>query len=100
MRPGLFGSGLFGGLAAGFLGASLLGLLFGRGLFGGMAGLASIIGLLLQVMLVVIVARLIFAWWQRRNMPAPAYAAATGLGFGGLSGMLGGINAPPAGVGL
>jgi Tim44-like domain len=62
-----------------------------------MAGFASIIGLLLQVMLVVIVARLIFAWWQRRNMPAPAYAAATGHSFGGLSGLLGGTNATPAG---
>jgi predicted lipid-binding transport protein (Tim44 family) len=71
----LFGGGLFGGIAAGFLGADLFGLLFGQGLFGGMAGFASIIGLLLQVMLVVIVARLIFAWWQRRSMPAPAYAA-------------------------
>src|SRR6202162_2040237 len=74
-RPGLFGSGLFGGLAAGFLGAGLFGLMFGHGLFGGMAGLASVIGLLLQVVLVVIVARLIFAWWQRRTIPAPAYAA-------------------------
>ena len=100
IRPGLFGGGLFGGLAAGFLGAGLFGLLFGHGLFGGMAGFASIIGLLLQVLLVVIVARLIFAWWRRRNIPAPAYAAAhpaTGHSFGGLSGMLGGANAPPAG---
>jgi predicted lipid-binding transport protein (Tim44 family) len=100
MRPGFFGGGLFGGIAAGFLGAGLFGLLFGQGLFGGMAGFTSIIGLLLQVMLVVIVARLIFAWWQRRNMPAPAYAAAnpaTGHGFGGLSGMLGSTNAPTAG---
>ena len=76
IRPGLFGGGLFGGSAAGFLGAGLFGLLFGQGFFGGMVGFASIIGLPLQVMLVVIVARLIFAWWQRRNMPAPAYAAA------------------------
>jgi predicted lipid-binding transport protein (Tim44 family) len=100
MRPGFLGGGLFGGIAAGFLGAGLFGLLFGHGHFGGMAGFASIIGLLLQVMLVVIVARLVFAWWQRRNMPAPAYAAAhpaTGHSFGGLSGMLGGTNAPPAG---
>jgi predicted lipid-binding transport protein (Tim44 family) len=100
MRPGFFGGGLFGGIAAGFLGAGLFGLLFGQGLFGGMAGFTSIIGLLLQVMLVVIVARLIFAWWQRRNMPAPAYAAAhpaTGHGFGGLTGMLGSTNEPPAG---
>jgi hypothetical protein len=87
---GLFGGGLFGGIAAGFLGAGLFGLLFGQGFFGGMAGFASIIGLLLQVVLVVIVARLIFAWWQRRNMSAPAYAAArpaTGRNFGGLGGM-------------
>jgi predicted lipid-binding transport protein (Tim44 family) len=99
MRPGFFGGGLFGGFAGGFLGAGLFGLLFGHGLFGGMGGFASIIGLLLQVMLVVIVARLIFAWWQRRNTLAPAYAAArpaTGHGFGGLGGMLGGTQAPPA----
>src|SRR6202158_3552524 len=103
IRPSLFGGGLFGGLAAGFLGAGLFGLLFGHGLFGGMTGFASIIGLLLQVVLVVIVARLVFAWWQRRNMPAPAYAAAhpvTGHSFGGLSGMLGGANVPPTGAAL
>src|SRR6202045_1883965 len=34
-RPGM---GLFGGLAAGFLGAGLLGMLFGGGLFGGLGG--------------------------------------------------------------
>jgi len=97
-RPGLFGGGLFGGLAAGFLGAGLFGMLFGHGLFGGMGGFASIIGLLLQVVLVVVVARLIFAWWQRRNMPEPAYAAAhpaTGHGFAELGGMLG--SSAPAG---
>jgi predicted lipid-binding transport protein (Tim44 family) len=97
MRPGFFGGGMFGGIAAGFLGAGLFGLLFGHGLFGGMAGFASIVGLVFQVVLVVVVARLIFAWWQRRNMPAPAYAAAhpaTGHSFGGLNGMLGGSKVP------
>jgi predicted lipid-binding transport protein (Tim44 family) len=97
-RPGLFGGGLFGGLAAGFLGAGLFGMLFGHGLFGGMAGFASILGLILQVVLVVVVARLIFAWWQGRNAPRPAYAAAhpaTGHGFAGLGGMMGG-NTPAA----
>ncbi len=97
-RPGLFGGGMLGGLAAGFIGAGLFGMLFGHGLFGGMGGFASIIGLLLQVALVVIVARLLFAWWQRRNSPAPAYAAAhpaTGHAFGGLGGMLG--SSAPAG---
>lgn len=93
-RPGLFGGGLLGGLAAGFIGAGLFGLLFGHGLFGGMAGFASIIGLLLQVALVVIVGRLLFTWWQRRNMPALAAAhPATGHSFAGLGGMFGG-NAP------
>jgi predicted lipid-binding transport protein (Tim44 family) len=98
-RPGLLGGGLFGGgmlggLAAGFIGAGLFGMLFGHGFLGGMGGFASIIGLLLQVVLVVVVARLIFAWWQRRNMPA--YAGAPGAGghaFGGLGAMPGG-NAP------
>jgi predicted lipid-binding transport protein (Tim44 family) len=98
---GLFaGRGLFGGLAAGFLGAGLLGLLFGHGFFGGMAGFASILGLLLQIVLVVIVGRLIFAWWRRRNMPVPAYAMAkpaTGYSFGDLGGMLNGAGAPPTG---
>jgi predicted lipid-binding transport protein (Tim44 family) len=100
-RPGLFGGrGLFGGIAAGFLGAGLFGLLFGQGFFGGMAGFSSISGLLLQVILIVIVARLIFSWWQRRNMPAAAYAAAhpaTAHSSGGLSEMLGGSTAARAG---
>ena len=55
------------------------------------------------VVLVVIVARLIFAWWQRRNMPAPAYAAAlpaTGHSFGGLGEMLGSTDASAAGASL
>jgi predicted lipid-binding transport protein (Tim44 family) len=75
--PGLFGGyfnrpGLFGGLLGGFLGAGLLGLLLGHGLFGGMGGFASVFGLLLQIILVVFVARMIWGWWQRRQMPAYA----------------------------
>jgi predicted lipid-binding transport protein (Tim44 family) len=75
-RPGFFGSGLFGGLAAGFLGAGLFGLLFGSGLFGGMGGAASFLGLALQLIIVAIVARLLFQWWQRRSTPAMAEAGA------------------------
>jgi len=72
---GLFSRpGLLGGLAAGFLGAGLFGLLFGQGLFGNMAGFASILGLLLQIGLIVIVARLAWAWWQRRNGNGLAFA--------------------------
>jgi predicted lipid-binding transport protein (Tim44 family) len=87
-RPG----GLFGGLAAGFLGAGLLGMLFGGGMFGGLGGLSSIFGLILQIGLIVMVVRLAMSWWQRRQATAPAYAGAAmgpaptnfrnGTGFG------------------
>ena len=73
-RPG---RGLLGGLAAGFLGAGLLGMLFGGGMFSGLGGLSSIFGLILQIGLIIIVVRLAMAWWQRRHTPASAYAGAT-----------------------
>jgi predicted lipid-binding transport protein (Tim44 family) len=100
-RPGLLGGGLFGGgmlggLAAGFLGAGLFGMLFGHGFLGGMGGFASFLGLLIQIALVVLVARLAWAWWQRRNQPAYASGpsmrdtlsggAPNGGGFGGFGG--------------
>ncbi|WP_441237183.1 Tim44 domain-containing protein [Bradyrhizobium sp. 930_D9_N1_4] len=77
-RGGLFGraGGFMGGLAAGFLGAGLLGMLFGGGLFGGLGGLSSIIGLVIQIALVVLVVRLAMSWWQRRHTPQTAYANA------------------------
>jgi predicted lipid-binding transport protein (Tim44 family) len=72
-RPGFFNRpGLIGGLFAGFLGAGLLGMLFGHGLFGGLGGLASVLGLVIQIALVAIVARLIWTWWQRRQGLATA----------------------------
>jgi predicted lipid-binding transport protein (Tim44 family) len=99
-RPGLFGGGLFGGLAAGFLGAGLFGLLFGHGFFGGMGGFASLIGLVLQIALVVFVAKMLFAWWQRRNAPAYASAVAgagaaggSNFGFTAMGGLGGGALA-------
>src|ERR1700740_2476473 len=55
---GLFnrpGTRLLGGVAAGFLGAGLFGLLFGGGLFGGLGGLSSLLGLILQIGLIVVV---------------------------------------------
>ena len=91
---------MLGGLAAGFIGAGLFGMLFGHGFLGGMGGFASMLGLILQVVLVIVVARLAFAWWQRRNAPALCNAGrVTGAGpraraaFGGFGGMFGG-NAP------
>jgi predicted lipid-binding transport protein (Tim44 family) len=70
-RPGM---GMLGGLAAGFLGAGLLGMLFGGGMFSGLGGLSSIFGLILQIGLIIIVVRLAMSWWQRRQTPAAAYA--------------------------
>jgi predicted lipid-binding transport protein (Tim44 family) len=89
-RPGM---GMFGGLAAGFLGAGLLGMLFGGGMFGGLGGMSSIFGLILQIGLIFIVVRLAMSWWQRRHATASAYAGMaaspgvqsnfrTGTGFG------------------
>lgn len=74
-RPGM---GLFGGLAAGFLGAGLLGMLFGGGLFGGLGGFSSIVGLILQIVLIVFLVRMAMAWWQRRHETQAAYAGGGG----------------------
>jgi predicted lipid-binding transport protein (Tim44 family) len=76
-RPGL---GMLGGLAAGFLGAGLLGMLFGGGMFSGLGGLSSIFGLILQIGLIIIVVRLAMSWWQRRHTPAAAFAGGPDAG--------------------
>ena len=70
------GRSMLGGLAAGFLGAGLLGMLFGGGMFSGLGGLSSILGLILQIGLIVFVIRLAMSWWQRRHQTASAYAGA------------------------
>ena len=96
-RPGM---GLLGGLAAGFLGAGLIGMLFGNGLLSGLGGFGSILGLIIQIALVVIVGRLLWTWWQRRQQPQPAFAGLTRdaqtdqphSALGGLGGF--GANAP------
>jgi predicted lipid-binding transport protein (Tim44 family) len=85
--------GFLGGLFAGFLGAGLLGMLFGHGFLGGLAGVASMIGLMLQIGIIVIIGYLVWTWWQRRSQPALAsgpalrdYASGnsrTPMGFGG-----------------
>ena len=71
-RPGT----MLGGLAAGFLGAGLFGMLFGSGFLAGLGSFAGFLGLMAQILLIVIVARLAWAWWQRRSQPAAAYAGA------------------------
>jgi predicted lipid-binding transport protein (Tim44 family) len=69
-RPGM---GMLGGFAAGLLGAGLLGMLFGGGFMGGLGGIASFIGLLLQVGLIALVVMFAVRWWRNRN--APSYAS-------------------------
>ncbi|MBV9533371.1 MAG: TIM44-like domain-containing protein [Bradyrhizobium sp.] len=94
-RPG---GGLLRGIAAGFLGAGLFGLLFGGGLFSGLGGFSSMFGLLLQLGLIFLLVRWAMNWWQRRSVGEPAYAGAgaspspnprSGMGFG-----LGSASAP------
>lgn len=73
-KGGMFSRpGLMGGLAAGFLGAGLLGMMFGGGLFGGLGGIASFLGLLLQVGIIALIAMFALRWWRSRN--APSYAS-------------------------
>jgi predicted lipid-binding transport protein (Tim44 family) len=95
--------GLLGGLAAGFLGAGLFGMLFGHGLFGGLGGLASFFGLILQIGLVLIIGGFLWKMWQRRQQQ-PAYAGGpTGspmlreVGSSGFGGS--GFGAAPGGGG-
>lgn len=72
---GLFNRpGIVGGFAAGFLGAGLFGLVFGRGMVGELGGIPSILGLLFQIALLLLFARLIWTWWR-----ADKVAGAAGL---------------------
>ncbi|MET0527395.1 MAG: Tim44 domain-containing protein [Microvirga sp.] len=109
-QPRRFGFGT--GLMAGLFGAGLLGMLMGNGFFGGLGGLASIMGLLLQIGLVVLVVSFAMKWFRRRQEPAyagpqsynrsdaggsvpptggrPAAGGPTGGLGGGLGGMMGG----------
>ena len=68
---GFFGRpGFMGGLFAGFLGAGLLGMLIGHGFAGGLGGMASMLGLLLQIGIIALIGYLVWTWWQRRSQPA------------------------------
>jgi predicted lipid-binding transport protein (Tim44 family) len=77
-------------------------MLFGGGLFSGIGGFSSILGLIIQIALIVFLARMAMSWWQRRQMSAsePAYAGTSGLGntsatnFGGMGFGLGSASAP------
>ncbi|HMK89326.1 MAG TPA: TIM44-like domain-containing protein [Methylocystis sp.] len=93
-RPGLagqgaFGRGLIGGFAGGLLGAGLLGMLTGHGFWGGIAGFASIVGFLIQIMLLAMLASFAYAWWRNRQGAAAIVGGgprAGGFGFAGFGG--------------
>lgn len=55
---------LIGAFAAGFLGAGLIGLLFGHGVIMELNSVASVLGLLFQLALIVMLGRLIRTWWR------------------------------------
>ncbi len=78
-----FMSGLMGGL----LGAGIGGMLFGGGLFHGISGFGGFLGFLLQIFLVVFIARWLFRTFFRSRQPALA---------GGMGGMFA-RSAQPAG---
>jgi len=58
---------LIGGFAAGFIGSGVVGLLFGHGVVGELNGAAAVLGLLFQLTLLVMLARLIWTWWRDDN---------------------------------
>jgi len=92
--------GFMGGLFAGFLGAGLLGMLMGNGFAGGLGGMASMLGLLLQIGIIALIGYLVWTWWQRRSQPATASGpmlrdygrndSGRPMGMGGGMGALGG----------
>ena len=97
--PAATGRRFGGGFFAGLLGAGLIGALLGGGFFGGLGGLASMIGLLFQVGLVVLVVMMALRFFRRRNEPAGAGApyARSSLndGRGPMGGPMGGPAAGP-----
>lgn len=72
--PGFFGAGGFlRGIAGGFIGAGLFGLLFGHGILGGIGGFGSFLGLIVQLGLIALIAMWVRRLWMRGSQPA--YAA-------------------------
>jgi predicted lipid-binding transport protein (Tim44 family) len=97
--PAATGRRFGGGFFAGLLGAGLIGALLGGGFFGGLGGLASMIGLLFQVGLVVLVVMMALRFFRRRNEPAGAgapYARSSLDDQQGARGPMGGAQGGPA----
>lgn len=68
---GFGGSPFMSGLLGGLLGAGIGGLLFGHGMFGGISGFGGFLGFLLQIFIIVMIARWL---WRRFFARSPAMA--------------------------
>ena len=87
--------GFMPGLMGGLIGAGLFGMLFGHGFMGGLGSMAGLLGFLLQIGLIILIARFALAYFRRRQA-GPAYAGASpamtrdavnnGTGYPGTSG--------------
>lgn len=88
-QPRRFGFG--SGLAAGLLGAGLLGMLTGHGFFGGIGGVMSLFGLLFQLLLIGGLISLGLSFFRNR------FAGPVGNGVGGRPGF--GARMPFGGLG-
>jgi len=77
-RPSMM-STMARGFAMGLIGAGLFGLLTGNGLFGGLSGIMGFLGLMLQVALIAIAARLIWVWFRNRRQGSQLQPAGAGL---------------------
>ncbi len=85
-----FASGLMGGLMGGLIGAGIGGLLFGHGFFGGGLGGFGFLGLLLQIALLVVLARFVLRRLTGARSPAvaggPNIFSRVGVPVSGMSG--------------
>jgi predicted lipid-binding transport protein (Tim44 family) len=60
-------SGFMSGLMGGLIGAGIGGLLLGHGFFGGGLGFGGFLGFLLQIFLIVVIARFVIRWFRSRS---------------------------------
>jgi predicted lipid-binding transport protein (Tim44 family) len=91
--------GFMGGMAAGLLGAGLIGLMLGGGFFSGLGSLAGVLGFLLQVALIGGLVWLALAFFRRQRQPATA-GAPQGLAREAMRPAGPAVSVPPIGGGM
>ncbi|HEY7579068.1 MAG TPA: TIM44-like domain-containing protein [Acetobacteraceae bacterium] len=92
--PGYARSGFMSGLMGGLIGAGLGGLLLGHGFFGGMMGFGGFLGFLLQIFLIVLLARFLIRLFRGQS---PAFASGPNIFARGGPPPMGGGFAGPSG---